>query len=621
MTADIENAPAHALGDWQRPTAYRAAIGLIEMISAALLVGIIGVVFVSVFFRYVLNSPILYSDELASMMFLWLIMFGAVLALDRGQHLRLMVVVNMLSEKRQKFLEVMGLFCVGIFLSALVMPAVEHVAFEWNVTSVGLGISMGYRVAAFPVGICLMLAVVLFRLFAIRDLVAGLLSMVALCAVAFVFWQLMPVFYQLGQLNILLLLVSVIAFCLVIGVPIGFCFGLGSIVFLMFSTHMPLSVVLGRMDEGMSGLVLLSVPVFLLLGTVLDHTGMGRAIVDFLAGLLGHAKAGLSYVMLGALFLVSGISGSKFSDMATVAPALFPEMRRRGNKPSEMVALLGSGAIMADTVPPSIILIVVGSITGISIGALFASGFVVAIFLLLTLGLAARWRARHETMEGVKRAPMRMLGRLLIIAIPALALPFLIRGAVVEGIATATEVSTFAVVYALIAGSTIYGRIGLRQLYGMLVDTAIMTGAILIILGTASAAAWALTQTGFAQSLLVLMEAVPGGWVVFMLVTIVTFIGLGCLLEGIPALVIMAPMMFPIAQQLGIHPVHYAMIVVVAMNIGMFLPPVGIGFYIAASMGQVKPETAMRASWFYLFILSIGLLILAFVPWISLVAL
>ncbi len=178
---------------------------------------------------------------------------------------------------------------------------------------------------------------------------------------------------------------------------------------------------------------------------------MGKAIVDFLASMFGHVRAGMSYVMLGSLYLVSGISGSKVSDMATVAPALFPEMKRRGNKPEEMVALLGTGAIMADTVPPSIVLIVIGSVAGISIAALFASGFVVAFFLLLILAIAARWKARGEALEGVRRAPVSVIGKALVIAAPALVLPFLVRGAVTEGVATATEVSTIAVVYALIA--------------------------------------------------------------------------------------------------------------------------------------------------------------------------
>jgi tripartite ATP-independent transporter DctM subunit len=405
--------------------------------------------------------------------------------------------------------------------------------------------------------------------------------------------------------------------CLVIGVPIAFCFGAATLTFLAFSTRIPLSVMIGRMDEGMSSLILLSVPVFLLLGCILDATGMGKAIVDFIASLVGHVRAGMSYVLLGSMYLVSGISGSKVSDMATVAPALFPEMKRRGNKPPEMVALLATGAIMADTVPPSIVLIVLGSVAGVSIASLFLSGFVVAMFLLIVLAVAARWRSAAESLIGVKRAPIATMGRTLLIAAPALVLPFLIRSVVGGGIATATEVSTVAVVYAALAGIFLYGGIGWRQFYTMLVETAAMSGAVLIILGTASAAAWALTQTGFAAQLTSVMHGMPGGWVSYMVVTVAVFVAIGCLLEGLPAIVLLAPLMFPIARSLGIHDVHYAMVVVVAINIGMFIPPVGVGFYIACSIGKVRAEEAMRFVWFYLAVLILGLMCIALVPAIS----
>jgi TRAP-type C4-dicarboxylate transport system permease large subunit len=192
-----------------------------------------------------------------------------------------------------------------------------------------------------------------------------------------------------------------------------------------------------------------------------------------------------------------------------------------------------------------------------------------------------------------------------------------VRSAVTEGVATATEVSTIAVLYALIAGMTLYGRIEARDLYRMLVETAAMTGAILLILGTASGAAWALTQSGFAQYLAGVMKGLPGGWVVYMGVTVATFLTLGCLLEGLPAIVLLAPLMFPIAKDLGIDGIQYAMTVVVSMNIGLFAPPIGIGYYIACSIGKVSPDAAMGTIWFYLAALVMGLAAIALIPAIS----
>jgi tripartite ATP-independent transporter DctM subunit len=621
--ADIidSHAPTSAAGLDEPGVTHRSTLGFlmrpIEAISAALLVGLVCLVIVSVFWRYVLHSPIVAADEVASFMFLWIVMFGAVIAIDRNEHLRLALLLNALRPQARRLLETVGLVIMATFLGALLPSAMEHTWFEMDVVSPALEISSGWRVAGIPIGITLMLIALATKLWREASIGTTLLSIAIVAAAVGALWLLMPVFAQLGKLNILVLLVGVIAVCLTIGVPIAFCFGAGALAFMTFSTRLPLTVIVGRMDEGMSSLILLSVPVFVLLGCILDSTGMGKAIVDFLASLLGHVRAGMSYVMLGSLYLVSGISGSKVSDMATVAPALFPEMKRRGNKPEEMVALLGTGAIMADTVPPSIVLIVIGSVAGISIAALFASGFIVALFLLIILAAAARWKAASESLAGVRRAPMSVVGKTLLFAAPALVLPFLVRGAVTEGVATATEVSTIAVLYALIAGMLLYGGLTLGQMYRMLVETAAMTGAILLILGTASAAAWALTQTGFAQYLAAVMKGLPGGWVVYMGVTIVTFLLLGCLLEGLPAIVLLAPLMFPIAKDLGIHPVHYAMVAVVAMNIGLFAPPVGIGYYIACSIGKVSPDAAMGTIWFYLAALVLGLVALALIPAIS----
>ena len=438
---------------------------------------------------------------------------------------------------------------VAAFLIGLMHPAYEYTREEWVITTPALNIPNSFRVASIGFGLAAMLVVVLayaWKTVKPRNLVAAAAIVAGLGALCC--WQ-MPALANLGNINIAIFLVGLVGVCLAAGVPIAFCFGLGALSFLTFTTQMPLLVVIGRMDEGMSSIILVSVPIFVLLGCVLDATGMGKAIVDFLASLLGHVKAGMSYVLLGSLFIVSGISGSKVSDMATVAPALFPEMERRGNKRKEMVALLATGAAMADTVPPSIVLIVLGSVAGrVDCGSV-PGGFVVAMVLLLALLVLARWKARHEVTAGLRRAPWKMIGRVALIAAPALILPFLIRSIVGGGVATATEVSTIAVLYAMIIGQLLYGGITRRRLYAMLVETAALSGAILLILGAASAMAWTITQSGVVQQLSQVLTSLPGGWMTFMAVTVVVFLVLGCLLEGLPAVLLLAPIMYPDRQE------------------------------------------------------------------------
>jgi tripartite ATP-independent transporter DctM subunit len=593
----------------------------IEAISAALMLNITVLLLVGVISRYVFGKPIVWSDEVVSISFVWLTMLGSAIALHRNEHLRLNLFVEMLPPRQRDFVHAFALVAIAAVLLALIGPAIDYTRDEWFIHTPALDMPNAFRVGSIAVGLIAMLAMVAIYAGRSARKTDLALAIVLVAAIGSLCWMLSPQLLKLGTANIAIFLVGFVAVCLVAGVPIAFCFGIGAVCYLAFSTHVPITVVIGRMDEGMSSLVLVSVPIFVLLGCVLDATGMGKAIVDFLASLLGHIKAGMSYVLLGSLFIVSGISGSKVSDMATVAPALFPEMKRRGHKPSEMVALLATGAAMADTVPPSIVLIVLGAVAGVSIAGLFQAGITVAMVLLAVLVVLARWKARHEDMRGAKRAPMRVVGRLILVAAPALVLPFLIRSAVGEGVATATEVSTVAVVYALFVGHVMYGGIGMRKFYSMLVETAALSGAVLFVLGAASAMAWSITQSGVVQQLSLFMTTLPGGWVAFMAVTIVVFLVLGCLLEGLPAVLLLAPIMFPIAKKLGINDIHYSMVIVCAMNVGLMMPPVGVGFYIACRIGDAKPDEVIGAIWPYLAALLIGVLVIAAVPWISTVAL
>jgi len=321
--------------------------------------------------------------------------------------------------------------------------------------------------------------------------------------------------------------------------------------------------------------------------------------------------------LIGAMYLVSGISGSKAADMAAVAPALFPEMRKRGAKPGDLVALLSATGAQTETIPPSLVLITIGSATGVSIAALFTGGLLPGVVVGVTLAALVWWRYRGESLEGVKRATGREIGQSFLVAIPALALPVVIRAAVVEGVATATEVSTIGIVYAVLTGLLIYRKFDWKRVYPMLVSTASLSGSILFIIGAATGMAWALTQSGFSTALADAMKALPGGAVTFMAVSVVAFIILGSVLEGIPAIVLLGPLLFPIARQVGIHEVHYAMVVTLSMGIGLFAPPFGVGYYAACAISRIHPNEGMKPIVGYMVALFVGVVVVAAIPWIS----
>ncbi len=595
-----------------------AALGLLVEVPAALLVlADIAVLFSGVVARFLLHRPLIWSDELASILFLWLAMLGAAVALRRGEHMRMTALLARAGRERRALLEAVATCACLAFLLMIAWPAWEYALEERAITTPALEISNAWRAAALPAGVGLMAAFAALRLAQAagrRELIAAAAIVAAIvCA----FWLAAPLFENLGRANLLIFFVGVAAGSVFAGIPIAFAFGLGIFGYLALTTSTPLMVIVGRIDEGMSHLILLAVPLFVFLGLLIEMTGMARAMVAFLAGLLGHVRGGLSYVLIGAMYLVSGISGSKAADMAAVAPALFPEMKSRGAREGELVALLAATGAQTETVPPSLVLITIGSVTGVSIAALFTGGLLPAAVLGLVLCAVVSFRYRHEDLSQVRRTPPAEVLRLLLIALPALALPLIIRSAVVEGVATATEVSTIGIIYAVLAGLVIYRQFDWRRLGPMLVHTASLSGSILLIIGTATAMAWGLTQSGFSRALAEMMGAMPGGAAMFLAMSILMFTVLGSVLEGIPAIVLFGPLLFPIARSLGVHEVHYAMVVVLSMGLGLFAPPLGVGYYAACAIGRVNPDEGIRPIAGYMVALLAGTIAVAAVPWLS----
>src|SRR5271156_4463423 len=590
---------------------------LIEIPAALLVVAEIVTLFAGVVARYVVQQPLIWSDELASILFLWLAMLGSVVAFRRAEHMRMTAVVASATPAVRAYLDVVATCASLAFLLFIVGPSYQYAYEESFITTPALQIANSWRAAALPVGICLMVLFAALRLVRVGDTGLVIKAALSVALLVAVFWLAAPWLRPLGNLNLVIFFVGVVGFCVFAGVPIAFAFGLAIFGYLALTTRTPLMVLVGRMDEGMSHLILLAVPLFIFLGLLIEMAGMARAMVAFLASLLGHVRGGLHYVLVGAMYLVSGISGSKAADMAAVAPVLFPEMKQRGARPGDLVALLAATGAQTETIPPSLVLITIGSVTGVSISALFTGGLLPGVVLAITLSALVWWRYRGEDLSHVRKASGGEIARSFVIALPALALPFVIRAAVVEGIATATEVSTIGIVYGLIIGLVIYRQFDWRRLVPVLIGTDCLSGAILLIIGTATGMAWGLTQSGFSRGLAAAMTGLPGGAASFIAVSIVAFVILGSVLEGIPAIVLFGPLPFPIARQVGVHEVHYAMIIILAMGIGLFAPPFGVGYYAACAIGRVDPAEGIRPIWGYMLALLVGLIIVAIFPWIS----
>jgi tripartite ATP-independent transporter DctM subunit len=587
--------------------------------SVALLAAEIALLLTGVVARYVFQSPLVWVDELSSALFLWLAMLGAVLALRAASNMRMTALVNRASRPVQQIFGGVSACVTAVFLLCSLLPAIDYVQDEQVVNLTTVDVSMAWRAAAMPAGFVLMLASLLLRLrpWSWAE-VAGAAAVLALIGAGLL---LGPGLRGIGHANLLVFFVGLTACAVLSGVPIAFSFGAATLGYLVLCTDIPVSVLASRMDAGMSHPVLLSIPLFVFLGLLLEMTGMAEVIVTFLANLLGHVRGGLSFVLIAAMYLVSGISGSKAADMAAIAPALFPEMAKRGIPRGDLAALLAATGAQTETIPPSLILITIGSVTSISIAALFAGGVLPGLVGGGFLAAVVWWRARRAPGAVARRPPLAVILRSFVIALPALALPFVIRGAIVEGVATATEVSTIGIVYCCLAGLLVYRRFDVRRLMPMLVQTATLSGAILLIVGAATAMAWAITQTGISRNLAQLVLQVPGGSASFLAVSILIFIVLGSVLEGIPAIVLMGPLLFPAAKTLGLNEVHYAIVAVLAMGVGLFSPPFGVGYYVACAIGDADPDEGLAHIGRYILALLAGLIVVAAFPWITTVAL
>jgi tripartite ATP-independent transporter DctM subunit len=594
-----------------------AAIGrLTEPLAAVLLVAEVAILAAGVFARYVLHAPLVWSDELASVVFLWFTMLGTVIAYRRRTHIRLSAFCRSRSERAQATLAIIGEMIVLLFVLELLPASRDYLVQEAIDLTPALSIPRPFVLSAIVVGLALIACLALLRLVnaPLRQLAWAGGGVLLVAVAAFV---LRGGFMALGNANLPIFFVFVLGAGVTIGVPIAFAFGFATLSYLMLTTTVPLSVVMGRMDEGIENFILLAIPLFILLGLLIENAGIARRLVDAIASLVGHVRGGLSVVLLGSMYVVSGISGSKVADMAAVAPVLFPEMERRGQSRGEMVALLAASGGMAETIPPSLVLIVVASVTGISTASLFGAGLAPATVAALILVVIALVRSGSDRVELAVRPSVRAIVRAFTVAIPAFILPLLIRAAVLSGIATATEVSTVGIVYTILVGVLVYRDFHWDRVYSILRETTALSGAIMFIVATATAMAWALTQSGFAQQLTTMLASAPGGAFGFWAISIVAFIVLGSILEGVPALVLFGPLIFPIAKEFHIPEVQFAIVAILAMGIGLFSPPLGFGYYSACAIGKSDPDANVGRMFPYLAGLLLATIIVAAVPFLT----
>ena len=401
--------------------------------------------------------------------------------------------------------------------------------------------------------------------------------------------------------------------------PVAFALGIAAAIGLAVSGAAPLLVVPQRMFEGADSFVLLAIPLFILAGALMETGGISARLVHLARALIGHVRGGLGMVVVVSEMFFSGISGSTVADVSAIGALMVPALVRAGFKPERAVAIVSAASAMGILIPPCLLMVIIAQIAGLSVGAMFLAGFIPAAVLAAAIMLLIYVQARREGLAGEARANLRELARALRGALVPLMMPVIIFGAILGGIADPTEAAVLAVLYAFIVGVFVYREIPWRALPKILVDSAVTSGVVIFMVGAASSFSWLLAVEQVPTHLANAMLAVSREPWFFFVVSIVIFVVLGAILEGLPAVIICLPIFLPIVAKLGIDPLHYSVVVVAAIGLGLFLPPVGVGLYIAASFASLRVDQTIRAMTPYVLVLFFGILILIAIPWLTLV--
>ncbi|HJV54798.1 MAG TPA: TRAP transporter large permease, partial [Methylomirabilota bacterium] len=341
-------------------------------------------------------------------------------------------------------------------------------------------------------------------------------------------------------------------------------------------------------------------------------------LVRLAVALVGWVRGGLGMAVVAAEYIFSGISGSTVADVSAVAATTIPGMVRAGYSKELAVAVVSAASAMGILVPPCILMIVIGSVASLSVAALFTAGFLPAIVMALVL-MGYIWRtAGRIGIAAEPRPTLRELGTAFRQALIPLGMPAIIFGGILGGIMTPTEASVLAVIYAAVVGLFVYREIKWSALPGLVMHAAMITGAVGLLLGTAGVISWFLTVQQMPAAMIRLMTVVPGSSLVFLFLTAAVFIFFGAVIEGLPAVVILLPSLLPVASGLGIDPIHYAIVIVAAVGIGLFLPPIGVGLFIACGIADLSVDRATRAMLPFILVLVVGLMIVILVPEITL---
>jgi tripartite ATP-independent transporter DctM subunit len=586
-----------------------------DAVAAILLAADLLVVCVSVLLRFLFNAPVEWADDVARGLMVGSSFFGAASALARSENLGVAFFIDRLPTGIRRLIDAIGALLVMIIAGYVAFNAIKM---GWLTTGQTSGSGLPLELTFYPMGVgALFMTVFAAEVFCarhLRDMVAGMLA-TALVAGLYLAWDFLSPDSVPASGTLMLVGFFITLFG---GLPIGFALALAALIFIWVEGTLPGVIFAQQMARGIDNFVLLAIPFFILVGYLMEANGMSVRLIELLQRAVGRMRGGLNVVMVTSMVLFSGISGSKMADVAAVGSVLIPAARRSRQNPGGAVALLAASAVMAETIPPCINLIILGFVANLSIGGLFMAGLLPAGLMALALiAVSISFGKRAPPAEDDK--PQIPVSGLWTGAIASFGLIFMIFAGFKSGFATATEISAFAAVYAIVIGSIVFRELSFKTAAHSFVQSATRSGLVLFIVAAAQSLAFILTLQQVPHAVGELMLSISGthGVWLFMLLSIAVLIVMGSVLEGAAALIIFGPLLLPVAVKLGIDPLHFGVVLVIAMGLGLFAPPLGLGLYGACLIGNVPIEQTIKPIMGYLGLLLLCLLVIAFVPALS----
>ena len=598
--------------DHTTPRGLALLLVLVDSVAAILLAADLIVVSLSVFYRYVLAAPIEWADDVARGLMVAMAFFGAASALARNENAGVAFFVQKLGAQAPRRIDAVAALVVLTGAASVAWYAIALGQFTTGQTT---GSGLPLELTFFPMGAgALCMTIFALAQFCRRkpsDIAFAVICALALAGTACGWRFIGPGAVRSGLPMLLGFVASLVG-----GVPIGFALAFTALIYIWIEGALPGLIFAQQMARGIDNFVLLAIPFFIMVGYLMEANGMSVRLIALLERVVGRVRGGLNIVMVLSMVIFSGISGSKMADVAAVGSVLIPAARRSRQNPGSAVALLAASAVMAETIPPCINLIILGFVANLSIGGLFMAGLLPAALMALALIGAVILLGGGAQLPDETRLTPASLGQLWRGAIVTLGLLVIIFAGFSFGVATATEISAFAALYALLVGGVAFRELGPRAAARSFVRAATRSGLVLFIVAAAQSLAFVLTLQQVPHALaeaMVTLSQNSGPWL-FLLLSILILIVMSSILEGAATLIIFGPLLIPVAGQIGINGLHFGVVLVVAMGIGLFAPPLGLGLYGACLIGGVPIETTVRPMLGYLGLLFLCLLIIAFVP-------